>query len=93
MEFKGISIYGPKDAEKKGGVVAFYLQGVHPHDAASLLDEQGVAVRAGHHCAHPLMQRFGVPATLRASFYVYNDKADIDKLVEALKFTESILKK
>ncbi|MEK6843714.1 MAG: cysteine desulfurase [Candidatus Micrarchaeota archaeon] len=93
LEFKGISIYGPKDAEKKGGVVAFYLQGVHPHDAASLLDEQGVAVRAGHHCAHPLMQRFGVPATLRASFYVYNDKADIDKLVEALKFTESILKK
>ncbi|MBI5224772.1 cysteine desulfurase [Candidatus Micrarchaeota archaeon] len=92
-EFKGISIYGPKDAEKKGGVVAFYLEGVHPHDAASLLDEQGVAVRAGHHCAHPLMQRFGVPATLRASFYVYNDKSDIDKLYEALKFTESILKK
>ncbi|MEK6953393.1 MAG: cysteine desulfurase [Candidatus Micrarchaeota archaeon] len=92
-EFKGIRIFGPKDATKKEGVLAFSLEGVHPHDAASLLDEQGVAVRAGHHCAHPLMMYYNVPATLRASVYVYNDKSDIDKLVEALKVVEQVLKK
>lgn len=92
-EFKDISIYGPRDASKKGGVIAFNIKGVHPHDAAALLDQQGVAVRAGHHCAHPLMMRYGVPATLRASVYVYNSKADIDKLAEALKVVEAVLKK
>lgn len=92
-EFRGIRIFGPSDAQKKTGVLAFYLDGVHPHDAASLLDENAVAVRAGHHCAHPLMQKFGVPATLRASFYVYNGKEDVDKLMEALKIVEAVLKK
>jgi cysteine desulfurase/selenocysteine lyase len=92
-EFKEISIYGPKDATKKGGVISFFIKGVHPHDAASLLDEQGVCVRAGHHCAHPLMMRYNVPATLRASYYVYNDKTDIDKFMDALKMVEMVLRK
>ncbi len=92
-QFKDIRIFGPMDAEKKGGVIAFYINGVHPHDAAALLDEQGIAVRAGHHCAHPLMRKFDVPATLRASFYVYNDKQDIDRFIEALKMAEMVLKK
>ncbi|MFH1257385.1 MAG: cysteine desulfurase [Candidatus Micrarchaeota archaeon] len=90
--FRDIRVFGPH-AEKKGGVIAFNLKGVHPHDAASLLDQQGIAVRAGHHCAHPLMQRYGVPATLRASFYVYNTKQDVEKFTEALKMVESVLKK
>lgn len=92
-EFKDITVYGPKDARKKAGVLSYYLKGVHPHDAASLLDEQGVCVRAGHHCAHPLMIRYNVPATLRASFYVYNDRHDIDKFIEAVKNVEMVLKK
>ncbi|MFH1750458.1 MAG: cysteine desulfurase [Candidatus Micrarchaeota archaeon] len=92
-EFNGIRIFGPKDATKKAGVLSFHLEGVQPHDAASLLDEQGIAVRAGHHCAHPLMMRYNVPATLRASVYVYNSKEDIDKLVGALKVVEGVLKK
>ncbi|HLC48735.1 MAG TPA: cysteine desulfurase [Candidatus Norongarragalinales archaeon] len=91
--FGGMRIYGPKDAAQKEGVISFLQEGVHPHDAASLLDEQGIAVRAGHHCAHPLMMRYNVPATLRASVYVYNSKTDIDKLLEALKVVEAVLKK
>ncbi|MFH0971801.1 MAG: cysteine desulfurase [Candidatus Micrarchaeota archaeon] len=92
-QFKDMRIFGPLDAEKKGGTIAFNIKGVHPHDAAALLDEQGICVRAGHHCAHPLMQRYDVPATLRASFYVYNSKADIDRFIEALKMAEMVLKK
>jgi cysteine desulfurase/selenocysteine lyase len=61
------------------------MEGVHPHDVATILDEQDVAVRSGHHCAKPLMRRLGVPATARASFYVYNDETDIDALVAGLR--------
>ncbi len=86
MEGMGsLAIYGPKDAEKKSGVVAFNVEGVHPHDLASILNERGIAVRAGHHCAQPLLQRLGVSATARASFYVYTLKEDVDALVEGLK--------
>jgi cysteine desulfurase / selenocysteine lyase len=79
-----LKIHGPLEAEARTGVVSFYDETVHPHDIATILDLYGVAVRAGHHCAQPLMRRLGVPATARASFYIYNDAADIDALVAAL---------
>ena len=80
----GIRVFGPPTAEGRGGVISFELVGVHPHDVSQVLDEHGVCVRAGHHCAKPLMSALGVPATARASFYVYNDEADADALVEGL---------
>jgi cysteine desulfurase/selenocysteine lyase len=82
-EIPGVRVLGPS-ADKKGGVVAFVLEGVHPHDVAQILDHYGVAVRAGHHCAQPLHEKFGLPATTRASFYLYNTRAEVDKLVEAI---------
>lgn len=82
-EVPGVQVYGPP-AEKKGGVAAFTLEGVHPHDVAQVLDRDGVAVRAGHHCAMPLHDRFNLPATARASFYLYNTFDEVDKLVEGL---------
>lgn len=83
-----LKVYGPPAAER-GGVVTFNLVRngellIHPHDLASILDREGVAIRAGHHCAQPLMEHYGVPATARASFYVYNTEKEIDILVEAL---------
>jgi cysteine desulfurase/selenocysteine lyase len=72
-------------------VVAFTLEGIHPHDLASLLDEQGIAVRAGHHCAQPLHAWLGVPATTRATFYLYNDEADVDRLVDCIEMARSTL--
>jgi cysteine desulfurase/selenocysteine lyase len=81
----GISIQGPRDTGARGGVVSMTMEGIHAHDLATILDEQGVAVRAGHHCAKPLMRRLGVTATARASFYVYNTEADIDALVSGLR--------
>lgn len=80
----GIKIYGPGDEEKRGGVISFNLGDIHAHDLATILDEQGVAIRSGHHCTMPLHSKLGVSATARASFYIYNDKDDVDKLVEAL---------
>jgi cysteine desulfurase/selenocysteine lyase len=77
-------IYGPKDAALRGGVISFNYKDVHPHDLSQVLDEAGVCVRAGHHCAKPLMRCLGIGATARASFSVYNDEADVDVLVEAL---------
>ncbi len=87
---KGIQILGPTDPELKGGVVSFALDYVHPHDVAQILDMDGIAVRAGHHCAMPLHQRFNLPATTRASFYIYNEKEDIDKLVLGLAKVEKM---
>lgn len=81
---EGLTIYGPQDPEHHAGVIAFNLEGLHPHDVATALDYQGIAVRAGHHCAQPLLKYLGVNATVRASFYLYNTKADCDKLVDAL---------
>ncbi|HEM4483594.1 TPA: cysteine desulfurase [Streptococcus suis] len=80
----GLSIYGSQDLSKRTGVIAFNLDDLHPHDVATALDYEGVAVRAGHHCAQPLLRYLQVPATVRASFYIYNTKADCDKLVEAI---------
>ncbi|MEZ0396852.1 MAG: cysteine desulfurase [Anaerolineales bacterium] len=82
-EIPGLKVFGPS-AEKKGGVAAFTLEGVHPHDVAQILDGVGVAVRAGHHCAQPLHEKFNIPATTRASFYLYSLKEEVDKLVEGI---------
>lgn len=81
----GLTIQGPTSLEDRGGVVSMVMDGVHAHDLATILDEQGVSVRAGHHCAKPLMRRLGVAATARASFYVYNEESDIDALVAGLR--------
>lgn len=81
----GVTIYGPRDANRRGGVLSFNLEGIHPHDMASLLDEEGVAIRSGHHCAQPLMERLEVAATNRASFYIYNSYDDVDVLVGGLR--------
>lgn len=80
----GLTIYGSQDLSKRTGVIAFNLDDLHPHDVATALDYEGVAVRAGHHCAQPLLRYLQVPATVRASFYIYNTKSDCDKLVEAI---------
>ena len=88
QEIEGLKNYGPKDNVKRGGLIAFNIEGLHPHDVATALDMEGVAVRAGHHCAQPLLNYLETPATARASFYLYNTKADCDKLVEALKKTK-----
>ncbi|HEL2027403.1 TPA: cysteine desulfurase [Streptococcus suis] len=80
----GLTIYGSQDLSKRTGVIAFNIDDLHPHDVATALDYEGVAVRAGHHCAQPLLRYLQVPATVRASFYIYNTKADCDKLVEAI---------
>lgn len=85
---EGLTIYGSQDLAQRSGVIAFNLGGLHPHDVATALDYEGVAVRAGHHCAQPLLTYLQVPATVRASFYVYNTYADCDKLVDALEKTK-----
>ena len=84
-DFPGVSIQGPTDITDRGGVISLTMDGIHAHDLATILDEEGVAVRAGHHCAKPLMRRLGVTATTRASFYVYNEEADVDALIAGLR--------
>ncbi len=81
---EGLAIHGPLDPSKRGGAVSFTLPGVHPHDVSTIVDSYGVAIRAGHHCAQLLMRRLGVPATNRASLYIYNQEQEIDRLVDAL---------
>jgi cysteine desulfurase/selenocysteine lyase len=83
-EVPGLTIYGPTDLDKRGGTVSFAVDGLHPHDVAELLGREDVCIRAGHHCAQPLMRRLGVAATARASFHVYNNRQDVDRLVDAL---------
>ena len=83
-EVPGITLYGPTDLDRRGGVVSFSIEGIHPHDIAEVCDRHAVCIRAGHHCAQPLMRRLGVGATGRASFHVYNSRDDVDRLVEAL---------
>ena len=80
-----LDVYGPKDARKQGGIVSFHHPDVHPHDLGTVLDRRGIAIRTGHHCAMPMVQSLGVPATARASVYLYNTEAEIDMLVDALK--------
>ncbi len=88
-EVPGLRLYGPPP-EHRGGVAAFTLEGVHPHDVAQVLDRYGIAVRAGHHCAQPLHEKLGIPATTRASFYLYNTREEVDALVSALYKTKEI---
>jgi cysteine desulfurase/selenocysteine lyase len=83
-EVEGITLFGPLDPDRRGGVVSFAIDGIHPHDIAELCDREGVCIRAGHHCAQPLMRQLGVAATARASFHVYNSRDDVDRLVDAL---------
>src|SRR4051794_27127813 len=83
-EVPGLTIFGPTDLDKRGGAISFAVDGLHAHDVAELLGREGVCIRAGHHCAQPLMRHLGVPATARASFHVYNSRQDVDKLIDAL---------
>ncbi len=86
-EVPDVTLYGPESAEARGGVLAFNVGDIHPHDVGTVLDRHGVAIRAGHHCAQPLMRRLGVAATARASFYVYNTIEELDTLVEGIHAT------
>ena len=86
-EIPGITIYGPQQSQLASGIVSFNLQGIHPHDVATALDQEGVEVRAGHHCAQPLMQTLGINASVRVSIYLYNTLADIKQLLTALQET------
>jgi cysteine desulfurase/selenocysteine lyase len=87
---EGVTVFGPKDARDKGGAVTFNYGELHPHDLSQVLDQQGIAIRAGHHCAQPLMRRLGCVATARASFYLYNTKDEVDALVEGLGAADRI---
>ena len=88
----GLTYYGPKDADQRVGVIAFNLGDIHAHDLASLLDEEGIAIRSGHHCAQPLMEFLDIPAASRASFYVYNTKEEVDILINALEKARKLFK-
>ena len=83
-DINSVNVFGPA-AEKKGAVLSFTMDGIHPHDVAQILDTEGIAVRAGHHCAMPLHEKFQIPATTRASFYIYNSLEDVDLLVKGLE--------
>ncbi|MFA4818888.1 MAG: SufS family cysteine desulfurase [Patescibacteria group bacterium] len=90
LEVNGLKIIGPRTVENRGPVFAFTVSGIHPHDLASVLDSVGVAVRSGHHCALPLHSKFGLTASTRASFTIYNTKAEIDRLVEGIKTAQKM---
>jgi cysteine desulfurase/selenocysteine lyase len=90
-QVEGIRLYGPHDPTARGGAIAFSLGDIHPHDVAAVLDGEGIAVRAGHHCAMPLHDKLGLSATTRASFYVYNTPADADRLAEGLDIARELL--
>jgi cysteine desulfurase / selenocysteine lyase len=89
-EVPDLTLYGPSDLEQRGSVIAFSMEGVHPHDVAEILGREGVCVRAGHHCAQPLMRRLGVSATSRASFAVHSTREDVDRLVEGLESVREV---
>jgi len=89
-EISGVRRLGPDSADEHAGVISFVVEGIHPHDVATVLDGQGIAVRAGHHCAQPLMQRYDLPATTRASFYVYNDAEDVGRLVDGIRAAQRL---
>jgi len=91
-QIKGIVIYGPKDVSKRGGVISFNFYDVHPHDVATIVDREGIAIRSGHHCAQVLMEKLNVAATNRASFYIYNTKQDVDKLIQSLEKVSELFK-
>jgi len=90
QDIPGVTVYGPKTLEDRVGVVSFNIEGIHPHDVATIFDREGVCVRAGHHCNQPLMTRLGVPATTRASFYLYNTTEECDALVGAVHAAKKV---
>lgn len=92
FEKRGLALYGPKDPDLVSGVLSFNFADIHAHDLASILDTEGVCIRAGHHCTMPLMEKMGWPATARASFYLYNDESDVDALVAALEKAAAVFK-
>ena len=92
LEPRGLAIYGPRDVEKVADVISFNFADIHPHDLASVLDTEGICVRAGHHCTMPLMEKMGWPATTRASFYIYNSEEDVDALVNGLEKAAEVFK-
>ena len=85
QELEELTVYGPTDLTQRGGVISFYASDIHPHDVGTILDQLGIAIRAGHHCAMPLLKKMEVPATGRASFYIYNNEQEIDQLIEGIK--------
>ena len=89
-EVPGVRVIGPEDPGKKGGVASMVIDGIHPHDSADILNHHGIAVRAGHHCAQPLHDRFGLPSTTRASFYLYNTFEEVDRLIEGLYHVKDV---
>jgi len=91
-QMKGIVLYGPKDITKRGGVISFNLGDIHPHDLATIIDEDGIAIRSGHHCAQVLMERLDVSATSRASFYIYNTKEEVDVFIRSLNRAKELFK-
>lgn len=91
-KISGVKIYGSLDAKKRGGVISFNVGNVHAHDVASILDGEGIAIRSGHHCAQPLMDYLGISSAARASFYIYNDKSEIDRLVEGIEKVKKTFK-
>jgi cysteine desulfurase / selenocysteine lyase len=92
LSLKYVTIYGPRDPNERGGVISFNIADIHPHDLATIMNDHGIAIRSGHHCAQVLMQRLDVPATSRASFYIYNTKEEIDSFVNAIKEAGRIFK-
>ena len=92
LSLKYVTVYGPRDTKYRGGVMSFNIADIHPHDLATIMNDHGIAIRSGHHCAQVLMQRLDVPATSRASFYIYNTKEEIDKFVNAIKEAGRIFK-
>jgi cysteine desulfurase/selenocysteine lyase len=89
---KGLIIYGPKDTQRQGGVISFNFKDVHPHDVATIIDKNGVAIRSGHHCAQVLMEKLDVAATNRASFYIYTTKQEVDVLIDSLEQVAKVFK-
>jgi cysteine desulfurase/selenocysteine lyase len=92
MGVKGVTLYGPQDANHRGGVVSFNIGDIHPHDLATIMNDYGVAIRSGHHCAQVLMERLDVSATSRASFYIYNSKQEVDVFIKALEQARRLFK-
>jgi cysteine desulfurase/selenocysteine lyase len=91
-KISGVNVVGPLDMKDRGGVISFTIDGVHPHDVGQVLDQYGIAVRTGHHCAWPLMKKLNLVGTTRASFHLYNDSKDINALLEAIEKVKSYFK-
>lgn len=92
-EIPGVRIVGPGELTDRGSAVSFTVDGIHPHDVGQVLDDRGVAVPVGHHCARPIVRRYGIPATTRASFYVYNTEAEVDALADGVRAAQDYFEK